>query len=309
MEWQCVELRNAGAKSKTRCRLTASHLCSNSKGVECNIQKHQLEVLEKPIEPSDEHEQMANFSMAIVPIRSLYVGIAEADDQKEEIDGTGWIHDKLDHWIENSQSACIGKGRKPNSAALAVMLRRAIAREKALVWGRKLHDPRTTALEQEAARWNERREEEGRIICKETVMLQRLIQSMERDEFFDEGRKGTEWSIGKVTCFADKMPPGGWELMVVAMGRSWITRRWGWNDLLGVYQAQLDSKLNLMSYVRVTEDEINQFLKDFEEHQACNQAPMHFTLGRYWGEREKRRSLAQYPTVIEGGHRVRNPGP
>ena len=42
-------------------------------------------------------------------------------------------------------------GRSPNSATMAIMLRKVMTREKALALGRELPDPRVITLEQEAA--------------------------------------------------------------------------------------------------------------------------------------------------------------
>ena len=39
-------------------------------------------------------------------------------------------------------------------------------------------------------------------------------------------------------------------------------RRWGWGDLLGVYQAELDDEPNLKNYLRITPDEIEKYLRD-----------------------------------------------
>jgi len=188
---------------------------------------------------------------------------AKIEGQPQDLGIAGWLQQGLSRWAEQNQpESKKGEGRRLNSATMAVILRRVVAREKALALGRKLPDPRVIALEQEAARWGERKEEERRAIRREIGMLQKLIQLMGKDEFFNEHREEEEWGIGQVNCFADKVPRDGWNLIVVALEKSQFMLRWGWSDLLGVYQAELDDQLNLKNYIRITLEEVEEYLRN-----------------------------------------------
>ena len=88
------------------------------------------------------------------------VSTAKIESQPQDSGIAGWLQQGLARWMEQNQQ--VGKkeeGKKLNSATMAVLLRRAVAREKAMALGRKLLDPRVIALEREAACWVESKEE------------------------------------------------------------------------------------------------------------------------------------------------------
>ena len=191
---------------------------------------------------------------------------AKIESQPQDSGIAGWLQQGLARWMEQNQpESKKDKGEKLNSATMSVLLRRAVAREKALAFGRKLPDPHAIALEREAARWRESKEEEKKVIEREIEMLQKLVQFMVGDGFFDGAKKDEEWGIGRVSCFVDKVPQNGWNLIVVALERSKFMLRWGWGDLLGVYHAGIDNQLRLRGYLRISPDEVEKYLKEREK--------------------------------------------
>jgi hypothetical protein len=104
-----------------------------------------------------EGREKAGAPMKAVHIRGLKT---EAAIEPQDSGIADWLQQGLARWMEQNQpKGKKGEGKKLNSATMAVLLRRAVAREKALALGRKLPDPRVIALEREAARWVESREE------------------------------------------------------------------------------------------------------------------------------------------------------
>jgi len=98
----------------------------------------------------------AGAPMKAVQIRGLK---AEAKIEPQDSGIADWLQQGLARWMEQNQpESRKEEGEKLNSATMAVLLRRAVAREKALAFGRKLPDPRAIALEREAARWTESKE-------------------------------------------------------------------------------------------------------------------------------------------------------
>jgi len=148
---------------------------------------------------------------------------------------------------------------------MAIMLRKAMTREKALALGREPPDPRVITLEQESARWQKRKENKKRATQREIRMLQKLIQLMAKDGFFDEQKRGEQWGIGQVSCFVDKAPRDGWNLIVVALDKSQFMLHQGWGDLLGAYHAELDDQLNLKNYIQITPEEVEGYLREREK--------------------------------------------
>ena len=108
-----------------------------------------------------------------------------------------------------------------------------MTREKALASGREPPDPRVITLEQESARWQKRKENKKRTTQREIRMLQKLIQLMVKDEFFDEQKRGEQWGIGQVSCFVDKAPRDGWNLIVVALDKSQFMLHREWEGFRG----------------------------------------------------------------------------
>ena len=279
MEWNPVELKAEETKPRIRGRMATHELAR--KEIAEEIAKAQggkrqglrLEALERAAEAwqrrkdaeefrkREEGQEKTGSQMEAVPIKETRAE-AKIEGQPQDLEVAGWLQQGLAQWAEKNQPEITKEGRRPNSATMAVILRRAVAREKALALGRELPDPRVIALEQEAARWEERKEEERRVIQREIGMLQKLVQLMVRDELFDENKAEEEWGIGQVSCFADKVSRDGWNLIVVALGKSQFMLRWGWGDLLGVYQAELDDQLNLKNYVRITSEEVEEYLRE-----------------------------------------------
>ena len=279
MEWEPVELKKEEAKPRIRGRMATHELARKEIAEEiARVQGRKrldprLEALaraaeawqrkkdEEELRKRQEEREKASSSIEVVPIKEIKAG-AKIEGQPQDLGLAGWLQQGLAQWAEQNQpESKKGEGGRPNSATMAVILRRAVAREKALALGKKLPDPRVVALEQEAARWGKRKEEEGRVIRREIGMLQKLVQLMARDGFFDESKE-EEWGIGKVSCFADKVPQNGWNLIVVALEKSQFMVRWGWSDQLGVYQAELDDQLNLKNYIRITLGEVEEYLRE-----------------------------------------------
>ena len=203
---------------------------------------------------------------ASTEVRQIKDMKTEAKIEPQDSGIAGWLQQGLARWMEQNQpESKKDEGKKLNSATMAVLLRRAVAREKALALGRKLPNPHAIVLEQEAARWRESKEEERKVIEREIGMLQKLVQFMAGDGFFDGSKKDEEWGIGQVSCFVDKVPQDGWNLIVVALERSQFMRRWGWGDLLGVYHAGIDDQLRLTNYNRISPDEVEKYLKEREK--------------------------------------------
>lgn len=196
-------------------------------------------------------------SMEVTPLRDVKTG-ARIEGQPQDLGIAGWLQQGLARWAEKDRPESRKEGRRANSATLAVMLRKAVAREKALALGRPLPDPRAVALEHEAARWKEREEEKRGLIRREMGMLQKLVHLMARDEFFDESKIDQFWTIGGVSCLVDKVTQDGWNLIVIALEKSQFMLRWGWGELLGLYHAELDAQLNLKSYHRITPEELEE---------------------------------------------------
>ena len=140
-----------------------------------------------------------------------------------------------------------------------------MTREKAQASGREPPDPRVITLEQGAARWQKRKGNERRTTQREIRMLQKLIQLMAKDEFFDEQKRREQWGMGQVSCFADKVPQDGWNLIVVALEKSQFMLHQGWGDLLGAYHAELDGQLKLKNYIQITPEEVEGYLRGREE--------------------------------------------
>jgi len=280
MEWEPVELKKGEAKPRIRGRMATHELARKEMAKEIarvhgrkRLDPH-LVALERAAEAwqrkkdeeefrkRQEEQGKAGFPMEAMPIKEIKAG-AKIESEPRDLGIAGWLQQGLAQWAEQNQpGAKRGEGRRPNSATMAVILRRAVAREKALALGKKLPDPRVVALEQEAARWKERKEGERRAIQREIGMLQKLIQLMGKDGFFNEYGREEEWGIGQVSCFADKVPRDGWNLIVVALEKSQFMLRWGWSDLLGVYQAELDNHLNLKNYIRITPEEVEEYLRE-----------------------------------------------
>jgi len=280
MEWEPVELKKEEAKSRLRGRMATHELARKEMAKEiARVQGRKrraprLEALERAAEAwqrkkdeeefrkRQEEQKKTGSPMEAVLIKGLKAE-AKIEGQPQDSGIAGWLQQGLAQWAEQNQpGAKRGEGRRPNSAGMGVMLRRAVAREKALALGKKLPDPRVVALEQEAAQWEKMKEEERRAIRREIGMLQKLIQLMGKDGFFNEYGREEEWGIGQVSCFADKVPRDGWNLIVVALEKSQFMLRWGWSDLLGLYQAELDDQLNLKNYIRITPEEVEKYLRE-----------------------------------------------
>ena len=178
--------------------------------------------------------------------------------EPQELGIVEWLGKGLAQWADENQRQDERQVRTPNGAALAVMLRKAVAAEKALALGRSRAGPRASALEREAAEWKRREEEKEKRLCRETAMLEHLIRLMIRDRVFDITGEERMWAVGEVNCLAEKAPQDGWSLVVTNLHRSRFVLRSGWGDLLGIYKAQLDDQLNLTHFLRVTPEELEE---------------------------------------------------
>ena len=193
----------------------------------------------------------------IAPVTGARVKEAKRSEGKQAAGDINWPPLKLPRPGGEGEV----KKRRLNSASMGVLVRKAVAREKRIALGIPRPDPFLVAFEQEAARWRESKEEVRRSIRREIGMLRKLVQLMANDGFFDDGKRGEEWGIGQVSCFVDKVPQDGWNVIIVALERSQFMLRWEWGDLLGIYQAELDDQLSLKDYVRIAPDEIEEYLR------------------------------------------------
>ncbi|MFC1999633.1 hypothetical protein ACFLXE_02610 [Chloroflexota bacterium] len=176
--------------------------------------------------------------------------------EPQELGIAEWLGKGLARWADENRRRDRRPVSRANGAALAMMLRRAVATEKALALGRSLLGPRASTLERDAAEWKRREEEKEKRLCRETAMLEHLIRLMIRDRVFDITGEERMWAVGKVNCLAEKAPQDGWNLVVTNLHRSRFMLRSDWGDLLGIYKAQLDDQLNLTHFLRVTPEEL-----------------------------------------------------
>lgn len=91
---------------------------------------------------------------------------------------------------------------------------------------------------------------------REKGMILKLAQLMARDGIFRNHQE--RWDIGGVTCLVREIA-GGWKVCILALEMSQFIERWGWDELLGVYLAELDSGLSLKSYSRIVPEELEDF--------------------------------------------------
>ena len=166
MEWEPVEIKKEEGKAKLRGDMAIYELARRETAQEIaraqgrERQNPRLEALERAAQAwqrkraDDElkkrHEEKRKFgsSIEVIPIRGV-----KTERQSQDLGITGWLQRRL---VQEKKP-----GRRLNAAGMGVMLRRAIAREKALALGRKLPDPHIAALEQEAARWREGKDRNG----------------------------------------------------------------------------------------------------------------------------------------------------
>lgn len=276
MEWEIAKSKKKRSRPKVRGRM-ATHKLARKEMAEEIARVHgrkrrdpRLEAVERAAEAwhrekekeefrkRREEQQKTGSLMGAMPIKEIKVE-TKIKTQSQDLGIVGWLQQGLARWAEKNPESK-KKERRPNSATMAVILRKAVAREKALALGRNLPDPRVIALKQEAARWRESKEEMRRGIRREIGMLRKLIQLVARDRFFNENKKDEEWNIGRVSCFVDKVSPDGWNFIVATLEKSSFMTRQGWRDLLGIYRAELDDHLNLKNYTRVTPKEIEEYL-------------------------------------------------
>lgn len=92
---------------------------------------------------------------------------------------------------------------------------------------------------------------------REKSMLEKIVSLMSRDGVFEQ--KQERWEVGQVSCFVTEKPQEGWCITLVALEPSKFMERWGWDELLGVYHAELDSRLKLKEYDQIAPDEVEGF--------------------------------------------------
>lgn len=199
------------------------------------------------------------------PLKSTKAGV-EIEDRSQDLGIAGWLEQGLGQWAQRNEPESKKIRTRPNSAALAMMIRRAVARETALALGKPLPGPHAFALEQAAAEWQRRQEEKQRLAHREIAMLQKLVQLMDKDNLFDASNKDGEWAIGRVGCLVEKVPQDGWAVVVIMLDKNRFVLRRGWGDLLGVYLAELDDRLNLKDHFRLSPKELD----ELEEHIGIN---------------------------------------
>ena len=280
MEWKPIKSKKEDKRLKLRGRMATHEIARRRMAEEiARVQGRKkrnphLEVLERAAQAwqrkkmeefrrKREERRKTDTSIEIIPIS---IKEKEAKIQHQDLGIVDWLQQGLAQWAKKNQPENKKEGkRRPNSAGMGVILRRAVAKEKALALGRKLPNPRAIILEREAAQWRKKKEEKKKIIQREIKMLQKLIQFTSEDGFYGESKKGQEWSIGQVSCFVDKLPQNGWNLTVFALEKSRFMLYRGWGDLLGIYQAKLDDQLNIKDYIRITPQEIEEYLRKKSE--------------------------------------------
>jgi hypothetical protein len=174
MEWE--PLKKEEVKPRLRGRMSTHQLARREMAREiARLQGRKrrdprVEALERAVEAwqrkKDEEEfrkrqeEQEKTGPPMEVIKGVKAG-AKIEGQPQDSGIAGWLKQNLARWVEQNQpESKKGKERRVNSAGMGVMLRRAVAREKAIALGKRLPDPRVVALEQEAARWEERKEEE-----------------------------------------------------------------------------------------------------------------------------------------------------
>lgn len=80
-----------------------------------------------------------------------------AINESQDLGIVGWLQQGLAWWAEKNPESK-KKEKRPNSADMAVILRKAVAKEKALTLGRKLPDLHVIVLKHKATRWQESKE-------------------------------------------------------------------------------------------------------------------------------------------------------
>ncbi|MBT9141911.1 MAG: hypothetical protein DDT29_00304 [Dehalococcoidia bacterium] len=168
MEWEPVGLKKGEAKPRIRGRMATHKLGRKEMAKEIaraqgrKKQDPHLEALERAAEAwqrkKDEEGFRKRQEEREKAALNLIQGESKIEGQSQDLGVAGWLQQGLAQWAEQNQPESKKKGRRPNSATMAVILRRAVAREKASALGKKLPDPRVVALEQEAARWKKRKE-------------------------------------------------------------------------------------------------------------------------------------------------------
>jgi hypothetical protein len=175
MEWEAVELTREGQKPAPGGGMATRELARKEMAREVTRVRGKkkrdprLQDLERAAEvwqgrkkgkefkKRKKEGEKAGAPMKAVRIRGLKT---EAEIEPQDSGIADWLQQGLARWMEQNQpEGKKGEGEKLNSATMAVLLRRAVAREKAMALGRKLPDPRAIVLEREAARWVESKEE------------------------------------------------------------------------------------------------------------------------------------------------------
>ncbi len=137
-----------------------------------------------------------------------------------------------------------------NAASICLISRKLMAREWARALGKKLPDPRASALEREARIWEERKEEERKKFQREKAMLGSFCHLLSNEGKFSEAKK-ERWDFNGVEFLITGLK-NSWNIYIEALENSPYMRRKGWSDLLGIYKykVKVDRDLNIASYSR-----------------------------------------------------------
>jgi hypothetical protein len=166
MEWEAVELTREGQKPAPGGGMATRELARKEMTREVTRVRGKkkrdprLQDLEQAAEAWQGRKKGKEFKKRKKEGEKAGVSTAKIESQPQDSGIVGWLQQGLARWMEQNQQ--VGKkeeGKKLNSATMAVLLRRAVAREKAMAFGRRLPDPRAIVLEREAARWVESKEE------------------------------------------------------------------------------------------------------------------------------------------------------
>ena len=112
-------------------------------------------------------------------------------EEKKEVEPAGWV--QYNPWKKEGEEK---KKRQVNTATIWCFAKRLIAKEWARARGIKTRDPHLYLLEQQAAQWKEKKEEEERRKDKENKRIQKQKRLLERVlQVFREELLGTKEDI------------------------------------------------------------------------------------------------------------------
>jgi hypothetical protein len=170
MEWQI--LRPKKAKLRRRGGVAVHELARKQMVVETaksrgrkreNLRLETLERAEgdwqkkKGKRRDEEGKTISSIKFVAIDNRYENKGKTRVENESQDLGIVGWLQQGLAWWAEKNPESK-KKEKRPNSADMAVILRKAVAKEKALTLGRKLPDLHVIVLKHKATRWQESKE-------------------------------------------------------------------------------------------------------------------------------------------------------